>query len=164
MRIIPRFFRNINIFVVALIFSLAIVFLVKHPNILQASVLNVSEVTLIQQNKWDIAYKQTDWLLDIFFSSHIQTPITIVLAHDPSIYVDWSLFSGQCAFNILDSNEETTTITIDCPSFLSHESILMIPFSGKQQDILLEEGFYGEINNKKNLSIGNLSLSKGHSN
>ncbi len=164
MRIIQRFFRNINIFVIALIFSLAIIFVVKHPNILQASVLNISEVTLIQQNKWDIAYKQTDWLLDIFFSSHVKTPITIVLAHDSSIYIDWSSFSGQCAFNILDNNKETTTITIDCPSFLTHESILMIPFSGKQQDILLEEAFYEENNNRKNLSIGNLSLSKEHSN
>jgi hypothetical protein len=67
MRITKRFFRNINIFLLAGIFSLAILFLIKHPDLLQASVLNSSEISLIQKNKWEIAYKQNNNTLDIFY-------------------------------------------------------------------------------------------------
>lgn len=146
------------------LFSLAILFLVKHPNLLQASVLNAGELSLIQKNKWDIAYKQSEWLLDIFFASSIkQIPITLILAHDTSINLDGSTFSGQCGFTILDANQETTSIILDCPEFDTEQSVLLIPFVGKTQDILLEEGYYLDGDVKQNLSIGNLSSSIEHS-
>lgn len=147
------------------IFSLAILFLVKHPNLLQASVLNAGEISLIQKNKRDIAYKQSTWLLDIFFASSTkQKPITLILAHNPLMSLDWSSFSGQCDFTLLDANQETTSIILDCPAFDSEQSVLLIPFVGKPQDILIEEGYYIDGDIKQYLSIGNLSLPTEHSN
>lgn len=146
------------------LFSLAIIFLIKNPNFLQASVLNAGELSLIQKNKRDIAYKQSEWLLDIFFAPSIQKmPITLILAHNTSIHLDGSTFSGQCEFTILDANQETTSIILDCPEFDSEQSVLLIPFVGKIQDILLEEGYYIDDTIKQNLSIGNLSLPTEHS-
>lgn len=90
-------------------------------------------------------------------------PITIVLAQNPLISLDWSTFSGQCGFTILDANQERTTITLDCPAFNSNESVLLIPFVGKIDDILIEEWYYMDKDNKTPLSIGNISTSTEHS-
>lgn len=164
MRIIERFFRNIGIFFVAIVFAFAILFLVKHPNLLQASVLNAGEISLIQKNKRDIAYKQSEGLLDIFFSESLHfSPVTLVLAHSPAVSFDWSTFSGQCDFTLLDANQETTTLTITCDTFDAQESILLIPFVGKTEDILLEEWYYTDDQTKHSLSIGNLTSSTNHS-
>jgi len=78
-----------GIFLFAGIFSLAIIFLVKHPDLLQASVLNATEISLIKNNQRDIAYKQNENLLDIFFSNSVSKfPITIVLNHSNEVLFD----------------------------------------------------------------------------
>jgi len=152
-----------GIFLFAGIFSLAIIFLVKHPDLLQASVLNATEISLIKNNQRDIAYKQNENLLDIFFSNSVSKfPITIVLNHSNEVLFDMQNISWQCPFTIFDSNQETTVISIDCLTFDYNQSILLIPFNWKTQDVLVEEAYY--INwNKKNLSIGNISIQTEHS-
>lgn len=165
MRIKTRFFYNIGIILFAGIFSLAILFLIKHPNLLQASVLNIDEINTIKTNKRDIAYKNNNNLMDIFFDDTIsQNPIKIILSYDPWLYLDFTSASGQCQFTVISSNKDNTLLDINCTTFLPEESILMIPFSWENNDILIEEAYYILEQSKKNLSIGNLSLSTSHSN
>lgn len=165
MRIKTRFFYNIGIILFAGIFSVAILFLIKHPNLLQASALNIDEIHTIKMNKRDIAYKNNNNLMDIFFDDTIsQNPIKIMLSYDPSLYLDFSSASGQCEFIVVSSNNESTLLDINCNTFLPEESILIIPFSWENNDILIEEAYYLLGQSKENLSIGNLSLSDSHSN
>lgn len=152
-----------GIFLFAGMFSLAIIFLVKHPDLLQASVLNATEISLIKNNQRDIAYKQSENLLDIFFSNSVSKfPITIVLNHSNEISFDMQNISWQCPFTIFDSNQETTVISIDCSTFDYNQSILLVPFDWKAQDVLVEEAYYIDWG-KKNLSIGNISIQTEHS-
>lgn len=146
------------------IFSLAIIFLVKHPDLLQASVLNATELSLIKANKRDIAYKQDEKILDLFFSSSISKfPVTIVLSHSPEISFDMHNISWQCPFTIFDSRQEITIISVDCPSFDYNESILILPFDGESKDVLIEEAYYTTNWKKENFSIGNISSQTEHS-
>ena len=165
MRIIKRFFRNINIFLLAGIFSLAIIFLIKSPNLFQASVLNAGEIAFIKKNLRDIAFKQNDALLDIFFNTTISNnPVTLVFAHDKSIVLPIETLSGQCPFTVIDANQEETTITLNCTNFDSTQSVLLLPFSGNTQDILLEEAYSLVNGEKRTFSIGNLSVATQHNN
>ena len=165
MEILKRLSRNAGILVAAGLFSLAILFFVKNPNFFQASVLNAGEVNLIKANKRDIAYKQSTWLLDIFFSESIKDKwVTIVLTHNPLVNIDWWLFSWQCWFNIINSDLENITISLNCSNILTDQSALIIPFSGQIQDVLMEEWYYTDGGQKVGLSIWNLSEFAEHSN
>jgi len=153
-----------SIFLLAWVFTLAIIFLIKHPDLLQASVLNAWELSLIKENKRDIAYKQSEWIIDIFFSSLIaDRKINLIFAHNPLIYLDIPNFSGQCEHKIIQSNQDNTNIEIYCTKLADDQSVLIIPFVWKSQDILIEEWYYFDNNVKKNLSIWNISESTEHS-
>lgn len=163
MKIIKTLFRNAGIILAAGLFSLAILFLVKNPNLFQASVLNAGEINLIQKNNRDIAYKQSTWLLDIFFSESIKNKeVNIILAHNPSVKIDWALFSWQCWFDIIANDQWSINIKLNCPDMLTDQSALIIPFDGNTQDVLMEEWYYLDWDQKVSLSIWNLSDSIQH--
>jgi len=147
------------------IFSLAILFLIKHPDLLQASVLNSSEISLIQKNKWEIAYKQNNNTLDIFYDwSYWKKPITLILAHNDWFFLDISNISWQCNFTVIDTKIDSTKITLECFDIDKNESAIIIPFQWLPQDVLIEEAYYTSEKNKNNLSIWNISSITEHRN
>lgn len=165
MKISKKIVRNINIFLLAGVFSLALIFMIKHPNLLQASILNSSEISLIQKNKRDIAYKQNNNFIDVFCNwLYYDNSITLLLAHSESIFLDISNISWQCPFTIVDSNKNATKIILECWNIDKNQSIIIIPFEWLSKDILIEEAYYVKENKKNNLSIWNISLITEHSN
>ncbi len=151
---------------VAIVFSVGVFFLVKHPNFLQASVLNLYEIDMIKKNNRDIAYQQNQNSLDVFFNKQQVTvhPINIILARHPDLLVNPQQITSQCPFEVISNTQDFMEISIDCTDFTEQNSILTIPFSGDASYILVEEWYYTKNTTKQNLSIGNLSSLSVHGN
>ncbi|HCB52022.1 TPA: hypothetical protein DEP21_05690 [Patescibacteria group bacterium] len=56
----------------SIFFSLILLYVIKNPDIFQSSVLQLSEIETIKKNKWDLAYKTTGNVVDIFIDDTIQ--------------------------------------------------------------------------------------------
>jgi hypothetical protein len=79
--------KNFFIMIFAGIFALALFYVSKNSDIFQASVLSIQEKEFIQKNNRDVAYKNSNNLLDIFVSSGIQdfAKIKFYIIFEPKI-------------------------------------------------------------------------------
>lgn len=160
-----RIKRNISIFALAIIFSLAMLFVVKNPDFFQASVLNIQELQNIEKNKRDAAYKTTDNMIDIFVSKDLSwlDYLILTLTYDPSLQLSASWRLSQAAYEIISANSGETQIKLSQFWVLdTNQSLLIIPFSWSSTPLIQEARAVFSNNEVKDLAIGNLSEQNVH--
>lgn len=157
--------RNIKIFLWAIVFSLALVYIIKNPSLFEASVLNLTEIETIKKNQRDLAYKTTENVVDIFVDDTFSSlsDLVVTLSFSPTVSLWLSGLSGQGAYEILSSSLESTTIKLSqLDSFDPHQSILIVPFSWNMYDVLVQEATTTVSGTVRDLSIWSLSPQTTH--
>jgi len=161
--------RNTKIAILSFFVCISLVFLVKNPNLFEASVLNIWEISFIDENNWDIAYKTTWDVLDIFVSNSLLSTknldkLNISIAYDPSISLSDKNIEYQTDYKIISSGDNSIDIEIWLSSWVDYKkSILIIPFSWNNSRILIQDA-YGLLSDwtKQDLSVWNLTTQYLH--
>ena len=166
--ILKRIINNSIIFVISIFLAFILFYVSKDTNIFQASVLWIQEIKTIQENQRDVAYKNTDWLLDIFISDKILSKnyssldITIVYDHE-TVFLNTQNISFQNQYKITSNQSWSITISFDdFKDIKSNESLFIIPFSWSIKDILISEAIAQTLWSKDSLSIGNINSYTEH--
>ncbi len=161
--IFKRIINNSIIFVISIFLAFILFYVSKDTNIFQASVLWIQEVKTIQEKQRDIAYKNTDWLLDIFLSERLLNKnysslyITIVYDYE-TVFLNATNISFQKKYKISSSQSWSLTFSFDnLKDVKSQESFLIVPFSWSVKDILISEAIVQNWNIQDSLAIGNLT-------
>lgn len=166
--ILKRIINNSIIFVISIFLAFILFYLSKDTNIFQASILWIQDIKIIQENQRDIAYKNTDWLLDIFLSNNLLSKnyssldITIVYDYD-TVSLNIQNISFQKQYKISFNQSWSITLSFDdLKDIKSQESFFIIPFSWSVKDILISEVIVKNWQLQDSLSIGNLTSYTEH--
>ncbi|MFZ2151196.1 MAG: hypothetical protein WAZ12_02410 [Candidatus Absconditicoccaceae bacterium] len=166
--ILKRIINNSIIFVISIFLAFILFYLSKDTNIFQASILGIQDIKIIQENQRDIAYKNTDGLLDIFLSNNLLSKnyssldITIVYDYD-TVSLNIQNISFQKQYKISFNQSGSITLSFDdLKDIKSQESFFIIPFSGSVKDILISEVIVKNGQLQDSLSIGNLTSYTEH--
>jgi hypothetical protein len=142
---LKRIFTDFKILVLALVIAVLVFIVVKNPELFQASVLLLEDRQTMQANQWDIGYKNTSGVLDVFISENVKdfTEILFSVTLDPTnVTVDFNKIESQLPYEITNQSEGGFDIRI-IPATLSGldygQSLFMVPFSGNNPYILLSE-------------------------
>jgi len=166
--IITRLANNSIIFVISIFLAFILFYISKDTNIFQASILWINDIEKIQENNWDIAYKNTDWLLDIFLSDKLllkdYSSLSITIVYDyQSVFINTDNISFQKKYKINFNQSWSITISFDdLKNINSKESFFIIPFSWSVKDILISEAIVKKWNIQDSLAVGNLSIYTEH--
>lgn len=160
--------KNSMIVVWAAILALWIFYVVKNPNIFAASILSLQEKSFIIEKWRDIAYKSNSGTIDIFMSEKMEMPTYIdftVIFDKDTIQIIPQQLSGQGIFTIIHQNEnEIIMRTSQLENIDKTQSVVLLPFTGENKNILLSEAVATLTNGtQKNLSIGTLNEISTHS-
>lgn len=140
-----------------------IFYVVNNPESFTASILSLQEQNFITEKWRDIAYKTNSGYVDIFMGENRETPenieFTIIFDKD-TVTVDPQNSSGQ-GTRTISSLDENSIIIQSTPGEIvdKSQSLIMLPFSWEQKDILLSEA----VANEKWLSIWSLNEITTHS-
>ena len=166
--ILKRTINNLIIFIISIFFAFILFYVSRDQNIFQASVLWIQDIKIIQENQRDIAYKNTDWLLDIFLSdkflskNYSSLDITIVYDYD-SVYLNMQDSNFQKQYKINSNQSWSISLSFDdLKDIKSQESFLIIPFSWSVKNILISEAIVKNWQSQDRVSIGNLTLYTEH--
>ena len=160
--------QNIGIVIGAAVVALWIFYVINNPNSFMTSVLSLQETTFIAEKWRDIAYKTNSGYVDIFMSEKLDTPQTIdfTISFDKdTITIDSQTLSGQWTRSI-DTPDDNSIIVHTTPqqNIDKSQSMIMIPFTGNYEQILLSEAVATSSNGtRKNLSIWLLNEITSHS-
>jgi len=160
--------KNSLILLWAAIFATWIFYVVNNPNIFTASILSLQEQQFIIDKWRDIAYKTNSWYVDIFMSENMEIPTSIdftILFDKDKISIEPQNLSGQVVSTIIHQNDNEIMIRAsELQNKDNSQSILLLPFTGESENILLSEAVATLIDGKqKNLSIGTLNEISSHS-
>ena len=161
--------ENTFIIIGAALVAFGIFFVSKNPEFFSASVLSLQEKAFIIEKWRDIGYKTNSWYVDIFISENLETPqsIDFMINFDKdTVNIDAQNISGQ-GTRTVNMPDDTSIIIKSIPNenIDKNQSIIVVPFIGDIEDILLSEAVAILDNGKeKNLSIGSLNDSTSHSN
>jgi len=161
--------RNGMLLLGAAIVASWIFYVVNNPDIFTASVLSLQEKQFIVEKWRDIAYKTNSWAVDIFMSEELETPASIdfTISFDKdAIIVDTQNLSGQGTRVVNNPNSNDIVIqSTPGQNVDKSQSIIILPFTGDNTDILLSEAVAKLSNGEtKDLSIGSLNEITSHSN
>ena len=166
--IFRRIINNSIIFVISIFLAFILFYVSKDKNIFQASVLWLQEIKIIQEKQRDVAYKNTDWLLDMFLSERLLSKnysllyITIVYDYE-TIFLNSTNISFQKQYKISSSQSWSLTFSFDnLKDIKPQESFLIVPFSWSVKDILVSEAIVQNWNLQDSLAIGNLTTYTEH--
>lgn len=156
-----RIIHNLKLLGISLVFSISIAYIIRHPELLMSSVLNIQEISEVRQNHRDIAYKTTKNIFDVFlaWSWTYIGPLDIIVSHDPETIVHIDQLTGQLPYKTLESGSWFVRISfVLTTGIVAQESLFWVPFSGDINRILLEEA---QLNSTW-LSVGRLSSTTVH--
>ena len=163
-----RIINNTIIFVISIFLAFILFYVSKDTNIFQASILWIQDIKIIQEKQRDIAYKNTDWLLDVFLSNKLLSKdysfldITIVYDYD-TVSLNTQNISFQKQYKINYNQSWSLTLSFDdLKDIKSQESFFIIPFSWSVKDILISEAIVKNWQLQDSLSIGNLTSYTEH--
>lgn len=160
--------QNISIIIGAACLAVGLFYIVKNPEFFAASVLSLQEKTFIVDKWRDIAYKSNSWYVDIFMSEKLETPANIdfTISFDKdSIFINAQNISGQGTRTTNFPDENSIIIhSIPNQNIDKSQSIVMLPFTGNNENILLSEAV-AQLSDgtEKSLSIGSLNEVNSHS-
>jgi len=143
-------------------------YVINNPDAFMASVLSLQEKSFIVEKWRDIAYKTNSGYVDIFMSEKLETPANIdftVSFDKDTVSIDAQNISGQWTRSI-DTPDDNSIIVHTTPqqNIDKSQSIIMIPFTGNYEQILLSEAVATSSNGtRKNLSIWLLNEITSHS-
>lgn len=147
----------------AAVLASGIFYVVNNPDVFTASILSLQEQEFIEEQWRDIAYKTNSGYLDIFLAENKETPqqIDFTVSFDKdTVTIDPENLSGQGTRTYITPDEESVTIhSIPWDAVIKSESLIMLPFTGDIEDILLSEA----TTEGKSLSIGSLNEVTSHS-
>lgn len=152
----------------AAVLASGIFYVVNNPDAFMASVLSLQEKNFIVKKWRDIAYKTNSWYVDIFMSEKLETPTSIdfnVIFNKDKITIDPTNLSGQGTrtFNMPDDSNVIIQ-SIPGTNVDKSQSLIMLPFTGENKDILLGEAVAKlSDGTEKNLSIWSLNEITTHS-
>ncbi len=159
--------KNFFIFALAPILALGLFFLTRDLSELTASVLDISELQKIEDNKRWVAYKTDNQLFELFGSDQAKKGENLVfeLIYNPqkiSLLIEQN--SGL-NFTILENTTGNFKVQLHSLGILKiDENWFQIPFSGeKNQLILAEASLLTRGKTSIPLSIGNLNPEEEHS-
>jgi len=161
--------ENWLIIILALVFAFALFYVIKNPWFFQASVLSLSEINTIKENKWDMAYKNENWLLDIFVSSELKNLNKIdlsIIFDSKKVIIDLNALTWQWFFQVKKSEQGLLDLSVsDLQNLNKSASLIIIPFSWDNTDIILGESiiYFNDWQNKQ-AAIGNLTQTVNHQN
>lgn len=125
-----------------------IFYVVNNPESFTASILSLQEQNFITEKWRDIAYKTNSGYVDIFMRENMETPknIEFTISFDKdTVTVDPQNSSGQGTRTISNPDENSIIIeSIPGEIVDKSQSLIMLPFSGEQKDILLSEAVINE--------------------
>jgi len=161
--------RNSMTLLGAAILASGIFYVVNNPESFTASILSLQEQEFIAEKGWDIAYKTNSGYVDIFMAEKLETPASIDLTisfDKDTIQIDPAIISGQGMWTFSTPDESSIIIqSLPHENIIKKESIIMLPFTGDIEDILLSEAVAKSIDGTtKGLSIGSLNGILSHSN
>lgn len=162
------FKENIAIIIGAALVAFGLFFIYKNPDFFTASVLSLQEKAFIVEKWRDIGYKTNSWYVDIFMSENLETPksIDFTVSFDKyTVTIDSQHITGQWTRTINNPDDNSILIQeIPNGKIDKSQSMIMLPFTGDIQDILLSETV-AKLNNgqERNLSIGSLNEITSHS-
>jgi len=146
----------------AAVLASGIFYVVNNPDMFTASILSLQEQEFIAEKGWDIAYKTNSGYVDIFMAENMETPenIDFMISFDKdTVTIDPANLSGQGTRTYSNPDENNIIITSIPTNIIKSESLIMLPFTGDIEDILLSEAVVdGEW-----LSIGSLNEIISHS-
>ncbi len=157
-------FHNLLLIIVWFIFAFGLVYLLQNTELLQASILSMSDYKTIKKNNWDMAYKTQNNRIEVFCSdtlaknhSPIKSILINVLYNDANI--DWSKWGFQNSMHINPTNAWEVDVTIsNITNIDCKESIIDIPFSGSYNEVIINTI---SLDNKL-MRIGNLNKKTTH--
>lgn len=146
----------------AIVISLVLFVVVKNPQRFQASVLNLQEQKIIQQNDRDFAYKTTSWMIDMFLDAKVNNvkSVKISIDYDTSAVqlLTWSITSSW-EYVVQITNTGEININIQNRSWRdSLQSLVILPYTWLMNAILVSEAVAQlQDGTLQNLAIGNLT-------
>ena len=146
----------------AAVLASGIFYVVNNPDTFTASILSLQEQEFIEEKWRDIAYKTDNGYVDIFLAENRETPqqIDFTVSFDKdTITIDPENLSGQGTRTYNTPDENNIIITMTTTNIIKSESLIMLPFTGENTDILLSEAL---IDGKWS-SIGSLNEINVHS-
>lgn len=141
-RILLMMRKNSMTLLGAAVLASGIFYVVNNPDIFTASILSLQEQEFIAEKGWDIAYKTNSGYVDIFIAENRETPenIDFTISFDKdTVTIDPANLSGQGTRTYSNPNENSIVITFIPTNIIKSESLIMLPFTGDIEDILLSE-------------------------
>lgn len=160
---LKKWSKNLIIFFLSIIFAFTLFFLSKDSTIFQASILWIQDIQKIQENQRDVAYKESDWILDIFVSdiflqqNYSSIDITILYDYQNLIINTQDIQSPKDYTTSYNQSWLVSFSFYDLQDINSQESLLIIPFSWSMNNILISNAAASKWSEEYSLSIGNLS-------
>lgn len=159
--------ENIAIIIGAAFVAFGVFFVSQNPGFFTASILSLQEKNFIIEKWRDIAYKTNSWYVDIFMSEKLETPesIDFTISFDKdTVSLDSLNLSGQ-GTRIASSPDNGSILIHSIPSKIidKSQSLIMLPFTGNIEDILLSEAVATTANTNQDLSIWSLNEIISHS-
>ena len=160
--------KNSLILLWGAILAVWIFYVTNNPDMFTASILSLQEKQFIIEKWRDIGYKTNSWYVDIFMAENMETPASIdftVLFDKDKISINQQQLSGQGVFATINQNDNEITIrSSEIQNTNKGQSLLILPFTGEMNAILIGEAVATLIDGKqKNLSIGTLNEITSHS-
>lgn len=146
----------------AALLASGIFYVINNPNLFMSSILSLQEQQFIKEKWRDVAYKTNDGFVDIFVAEHVEAgqKIDFSLLYNPeTIEIDPNNIQWQWTRTYTHNEQWIIVIHAVLGEQIKYEeSLLLLPFTGDNKDILL-----GEVNSKnKWLSIWSLNERTTH--
>jgi hypothetical protein len=164
-KFLHKIFVDIKIIIIAMIIVIAMVIITKNPNLFTASVLSIQDQKIMIENSWDVWYKTTWNIFDVFLSDNIDwfDSIDFSISFDQeNIILDIWNISSQLTYNIVSNYSWEINMTLFANTGVDYsQSLFTIPFSWSNPLILLWEVVVKSISKWDNtLAIWNIDEAK----
>lgn len=141
--------------------AIGLVYLLQNTQLLQASILSISDYTTIKENNRDMAYKTENNRIEVFCSDTIATDIQEIKIH--LVYNDVNINRPQADYQSSINIDtpvagETYVILNNIQDIDCTKSLIDVAFEGEYDNIIVNT----ITNDGKSMKIGNLNTITKH--
>lgn len=160
---------NLIIFLLSIFLAFSFFYINNNKSLFQASILSLQDINLINQKKRDIAYKNGNWLIDIFVSQNFlnqwyESLNLSIIFKDLNLSQNIKITEFQKEYKIDVSENKVSLSFIELKDIKYEESLIVISFSWSVEDALISEVFASKKWNSLPLFVGNLTQIQEHKN
>ncbi|MCF7835201.1 hypothetical protein K9M48_04095 [Candidatus Gracilibacteria bacterium] len=166
-KIFKKIKNNSIIFLLSIFLAFSLFYVNKNETFFQASVLSTQDINFIKQKQRDIAYKNSDGIIDIFvsedFLSKNYESLNISIIFDKlQASIQDNITEYQNKYKIDLSEGRVSLYFEDLRNINHQESLIVLPFSGLISDSLISDAFATKGLENYPLSVGNLTQIQEH--